>query len=60
MKKEKPKVYPVDRETWRMMHYDPMYYVPHSAYDEYDFLKVLSMTIKKRKEDEQSESKGSI
>lgn len=50
MQKKKPKVdiLPVDRDTWQKMHYDPMYFVPHKPYDEYNFLKILSM--KKRTE----------
>ncbi len=53
MPKKKPKVdiLPVDRDTWQKMHYDPMYFVPHKPYDEYDFLKTLSMKKKKVKKD---------
>ena len=42
-KKEKVDILPVDREPWKKMHYDPMYFVPHSPYDDYNFLKILSM-----------------
>jgi len=51
---KKPDILPVDRDTWKMMQHDPMYYVPHKAYDEYDFLKILSM---KRKEVKQEDDK---
>lgn len=51
--KDGVEIYPVDRETHRMMHYDAMYYVPHKAYDEYDFLKILSMKRKGVKEQDE-------
>jgi hypothetical protein len=47
MKEKKPEVLPVDRETHRLMRYDALYYVPNKAYDEYDFLKVLSLKNQK-------------
>ena len=40
---------PVDRDTWKLMHYDSMYFVPHSPYNDYDFLKILSMKRKEKK-----------
>ena len=43
---KKPNILPVDRETWKKMHYDSLYYVPTKAYDEYDFLKILSLKNK--------------
>jgi len=33
---------PVDRYTHKLMNYDPMYYVPHAPFDEYEFLKKQS------------------
>lgn len=45
-KKDKIDILPVDRDTWQKMHYDPMYFVPHEPYDEYNFLKILSMKKK--------------
>ena len=47
MPKKKPDILPVDRETWKKMHYDALYYVPNKPYDEYDFLKILSMKKEK-------------
>ena len=41
--KDGVEIYPIDRETHKLMKYDSMYYVPTKAYDEYDFLKILSM-----------------
>jgi len=51
MPKKKPEILPVDRETHRLMKYDAMYYVPNKPYDEYDFLKILSMKRKERKDE---------
>ena len=47
---KKPDILPVDRETHRLMRYDTLYYVPNKPYDEYDFLKILSMKRKEVKE----------
>lgn len=38
---------PVDKETHKLLNHDPMYYVPHAPYDEYEFLKKLSLKNKK-------------
>lgn len=53
MPKKKPKIdiLPVDRDTWRKMQHDSLYFVPHKPYDEYDFLKTLSMKKKKEVKD---------
>ncbi len=42
MSKEIKKL-PVDAETHKLLNYDSLYYVPHSPYDEYEFLKKLSI-----------------
>jgi len=50
---KKPDILPVDRETHRLMRYDAMYYVPNKPYDEYDFLKILSMKRKEKKDEQE-------
>ena len=50
---KKPDILPVDRETHRLMKYDPMYFVPKSPYNEYDFLKILSMKRKEKKDEQE-------
>ena len=52
-KKDKVNTLPVDRETWKLMHYDSLYYVPSKAYNEYDFLKILSMKRQEVKEQDE-------
>ena len=34
---------PVDKDTHKLLNYNPLYYVPHAPYNEYEFLKKLSM-----------------
>lgn len=53
---KKPDILPVDRDTWKKMKHDPMYYVPSKVYDDYDFLKVLSMKKKGVKKDGRQDS----
>jgi len=38
----KLKKLPVDKDTHKLLKYDPLYYVPHHPYNEYEFLKKLS------------------
>lgn len=42
-KDKKPDILPVDRDTWKKMKHDSMYFVPSKSYDNYDFLKTLSL-----------------
>ena len=43
---KKLKKLPVDKDTHKLMKHDPMYYVPNAPFDEYEFLKKLSLKIK--------------
>ena len=46
---KKPDILPVDKDTHELMrHYNmgSLYYVPNTPYDDYDFLKILSMKRK--------------
>ena len=45
-REKKPDILPVDKDTWKLMQYDSLYYVPNKPYDDYDFLKILSMKRK--------------
>lgn len=38
---------PIDKDTHKLMHYDSLYYVPNSPFDEFTFLKKLSKIKKK-------------
>ncbi len=33
---------PVDKDTHKLLNYNSLYYVPHSPYDDYEFLRRLS------------------
>ena len=47
---KKSKTITIDRETYKLMPYaSAMYYIKDKAYDEYDFLKILSLKNKEVK-----------